>query len=108
MNIFRFFGIGAHRILDSGCHVPGIVTNVERCWWLSVKKRAARLYTSSRNTAYAHKVTFSYTVDTIPHQGSLFVGLHYRCPQNGETIEVYYDPEDPKQYACYPFPTETL
>lgn len=103
MNVFRLFGIGSDRILANNCHVPGRVTKVDRCWWYSVRTRPVRLYPSARNTVYPNIITFSYTVDNIPYEGKLFVGVRYRCPQKGESIAVYYDPEKPQNYACYAF-----
>lgn len=103
MNVFRLFGIGSDAILEKKCHVPGVVTKVDHCWWFRVKTRPVRLYSSARNTVYPHIITFSYTADRVAYEGKLFVWIHCRCPQEGETIDVYYDPENPKRYACYAF-----
>ena len=48
-------------------------------------------------------ITFVYRVDNIAYTGKLYVDLRYRCPHKGEQIDVYYDPENPKNYACYAF-----
>ena len=29
--------------------------------------------------------------------------LYYRCPQKGEQIDIYYDPEKPENYDFYAF-----
>lgn len=102
MKFLRTFSIGADRILAQGCCVKGTVTMV-RDSALYVVKKPVRLYPSKHNTLYSHFITFSYTVDSIPHKGTLFVSLNYRCPQKGEQIDVYYDPEKPDNYACYAF-----
>lgn len=102
MKLFRIFGIGADRILAKGCRVKGRVTMVQKSY-LYVVKKPIRLYINDSNTIYSHFITFTYTVDSIPYNGKLFVSLNYRCPQKGEQIDVYYDPDKPENYACYAF-----
>lgn len=70
---------------------------------LHVVKKPVRLYQNSSNTMYSHFITFRYMVDNIPYTGKLYVDLSYRCPQKGEEIDVYYDPEKPQNYAFYSF-----
>ena len=103
MNLFRLLGIGSGRILAKDHSVKGTVTKISRCWWLSVRTKAIRLYASERNTAYPYIITFSYTVENVPHAGKLYIPVRYRVPRKGETIDVYYDPEKPQKYACYAF-----
>lgn len=102
MNLLRIFSIGADRILAKDCSVPGTVTMVRNSR-LYVIKKPVRLYPNETNTLYSHYITFTYTVDSIPYKGKLFVRLNYRCPQKGEQIDVYYDPDKPENYACYAF-----
>lgn len=102
MKLFRIFSIGADRILAKGQSVPGRVTMVQKSY-LYVVKKPVRLYVNDSNTIYSHFITFTYTVDSIHYTGKLFVPLQYRCPQKGEQIEVYYDPEKPENYAFYSF-----
>lgn len=102
MNFLRIFGIGADRILAKNHCVKGTVTNVTLSSLHTIKK-PVRLYSSSDNTLYSHFITFEYIVDSLPYKGKLFVDLRFRCPQKGETIDVYYDPEKPEKYACYAF-----
>ncbi len=102
-SLFRLFGLGSDAILKKGFQVPGTVTSVYRCWWFTVKTKAIRLYASNENTVHPHIITFSYTAEGISYEGKLFIWIRYRCPQAGETIEVYYDPEKPERYACYAF-----
>lgn len=52
---------------------------------------------------FSHYIHFTYTVDTIPYTGKLFVSLRYRCPQKGEQLKVFNDPVKPQNYACYAF-----
>lgn len=102
MNLLRTFNIGAAKILAKGCSTKGTVTMVQKSS-LYVVKKPVRLYLNDQNTIFSHYITFSYTVDNIPYRGKLFVSLNYRCPQKGETIDVFYDPEKPENYACYAF-----
>lgn len=102
MKLFSMFGIGSQKILAMDHHVQGTVTLV-RDSYLYVVKKPVRLYPNPSNTLCSHIIHFMYTVDSIPYTGELFVSLNYRCPQKGETIDVYYDPENPKRYACYAF-----
>lgn len=102
MNVFRIFGIGSEKILKKNCCVPGLVTVVADSY-IYVVKKPVRLYPNPSNTMYSHMITFRYAVDNVPYTGKLFVSLRYRCPQKGETIDVYYDPEKPERYACYAF-----
>ena len=103
MNILRLFGIGAGKILAQGCSVRGTVTHVSACRWISVKTKPVRLYASPENTLHPSTITFSYSVFGVSHTGKLYIPLGYRVPQKGESIDVYYDPKHPKQYACYAF-----
>lgn len=102
MNLFRYFGIGAHKILAMDSHVSGTVTHVGRSY-LYVVKKPVRLYVHEGNTRFSHFIHFTYAVNGIAYKGRLWVSLRYRCPQKGETIEVYYDPEKPENYALYSF-----
>ena len=102
MKLFRVFHIGAKKILEKGCSVKGTVTMVQKSY-LYVVKKPVRLVINDSNTLYSHFITFTYHVDNIPYTGKLFISLNYRCPQKGEQIDVYYDPERPENYACYAF-----
>ena len=102
MNIFRIFGIGARKILAKNHSVQGTVTGVciSR---IHVVKKPVRLYVNEKNTIFSHYITFRYVVNETVYTGKLYVDLRYRCPQKGECISVFYDPDDPRQYACYAF-----
>lgn len=102
MNLLRVFSIGTNRILEKGCSAKAVVTNVRRSY-IHVVKKPVRLYVNETNTLFSHFIDFTYTVDQIPYQGRLYVDLKYRCPQKGETLEVFYDPEKPQNYAFYAF-----
>ncbi|MBE6979280.1 MAG: hypothetical protein E7431_02765 [Ruminococcaceae bacterium] len=102
MKFKRIFGIGAKKILSKNCSVKGVVTGVGNSY-IHVVKKPVRLYVNDSNTMYSHYIFFTYTVDNIPYKGKLYVDLNYRCPQKGETVEVFYDPENPADYAFYSF-----
>ena len=106
MKLFRMFHIGAKKILKKGCHVTGTVTMV-RLSRIYVVKKPVRIFITEDNTMFSHWIGFTYTVNGISYQGKLWISLRYRCPQKGEQIEVYYDPEKPENYACYAFGPNT-
>ena len=107
MNLFRIFGIGADAVLAKDHSVPGVVTSVRNSA-LYVIKKPVRLYNNESNTRFSHFITFRYVVDGVEYQGKLFLTPFVHCPQKGEQIEVYYDPEKPENYACYNFGPATF
>ena len=106
MKLLRKFSIGSKRILAMGHSVPGMVTAVGRSY-LYVVKKPVRLYINDQNTMFSHWLFFTYTVNGKTYKGQLWVSLRYRCPQKGEQIEVFYNPEKPENYACYAFGPNT-
>lgn len=102
MNLLRIFHLGARGILDKNHSVPGIVTRVRKSC-LYVIKKPVRLTVTEQNTRFSHYITFTYSVNGIPCTGILWLSPHSRCPQKGQQIEVFYDPDKPEHYACYPF-----
>lgn len=102
MRLFRIFSIGANRILSKNCCVKGSVIMVEDSY-IHVIKKPVRLTVTPENTILSHYITFNYQVAETVYTGKLYVDLRYRCPQKGEQIDVYYDPEKPERYACYAF-----
>ena len=102
MNLLRIFGLGRQKILAKNCCTKGTVIMVQASL-LHVVKKPVRLYPNPRNTMYSHYIAFVYCVDNTPYKGKLYVDLAYRCPQKGEQIDVYYDPEKPENYAFYSF-----
>ena len=102
MKLMRVFGFGSDRILAKNCSTDGMVTMVQKSY-LYVVKKPIRLYINDNNTLYSHFITFRYVVDSVLYTGKLFISPKYRCPEKGEKISVYYDPEKPENYACYAF-----
>lgn len=102
MKLFRIFSIGSNKILSKGHSVTGVVTEVCRSY-LYVVKKPIRLGITDQNTMTSHYIFFTYTVNGIRYTGKLWVSLRFRCPQKGEQIEIFYDPEKPENYACYAF-----
>lgn len=103
MNNLSLFGILDSVILGKSCSTKGTVTAVKRCWWIKINTQPIRLYASHKNTAHPYIITFQYSVDSILYTGKRFVGIQYRVPQIGETFRVYFDPSNPRKYACYAF-----
>lgn len=102
MNILRIFGLWDQDILNKNCSVKGTVTMVQTSF-IHVVKKPIRIGINPGNTIFSHFITFTYTVDGVTYKGKRYVDLVYRCPQKGEQIDVYYDPEKPQHYACYAF-----
>ena len=102
MNLLRIFSIGAGKILEKNCSVQGTVTGVRNSY-IHVVKKPVRIGINEKNTMFSHYMFFTYTVDNIAYKGKLYVDLNYRCPQKGEQVEVFYDPENPANYAFYSF-----
>lgn len=102
MRLLRIFSIGAKKILAKNCSVKGTVTGVGNSY-IHVVKKPIRIGINETNTMFSHYIFFTYTVDNIPYKGKLYVDLNYRCPRKGETVEVFYDPEHPENYAFYSF-----
>ena len=107
MSILSIYGIGSDRVLAKNHCTKGTVTKVSRSW-VKVNKKPARL-TAGDGAVFSHYITFTYTVENFPYQGTLYVDMGFRCPQKGEIIDIYYDPQKPRRYACYAFgPSVTL
>lgn len=102
MNLFRVFGIWEQDILSKNCRTTGTVTLVQSSF-IHVVKKPIRIGINPNNTIFSHFITFTYTVDGVTYKGKRYVDLYYRCPEKGEQIDVYYDPEKPENYACYAF-----
>ena len=102
MNLFRLFGLWDQDILSKNCCTKGTVTLVQTSF-IHVVKKPIRIRINPSNTIFSHFITFVYSVDGVTYKGKRYVDLMYRCPQKGEEIDVYYDPEKPEKYACYAF-----
>ena len=102
MKLLRVFGIGAKKILQMDCCTKGVVTKVQISR-LYVVKKPVRIGISVDNTAFSHFITFAYEVDGVAYTGKFFLTPYERCPQKGDQIDVYYDPEKPDDYAGYGF-----
>ena len=102
MNLLRIFGLWEQEILEKNCCTKGTVTMVQTSF-LHVVKKPVRIAINPNNTIFSHFITFVYTVDGVTYKGKRYIDLNYRCPQKGEEIDIYYDPEKPEKYACYAF-----
>ena len=106
MNFLRIFGIFEQDIFAKNCRTKGTVTLVQTSF-IHVVKKPVRIGINPQNTIFSHFITFVYTVDGVSYKGKRFVDLYYRCPEKGEQIDVYYDPEKPENYAFYAFGPNT-
>ena len=102
MNLLRIFGLWEQDILEKNCCTKGTVTRVQTSF-LHVVKKTVRIGINPNNTIFSHIITFVYTVDGVTYKGKRYIDLNYRCPQKGEEIDIYYDPEKPEKYACFAF-----
>ena len=102
MNPLYVFGFGAQKILEMNCAVSGTVTAVGNSY-IHVVKKPVRLYVNESNTMLSHYIFFTYSANHISYKGKLYVDLRYRCPNVGEKIEVFFDPDNPAHYACCNF-----
>lgn len=106
MDIFRLFGAGDSRVIREGSLISGTVTGVSRSY-LYVIKKPVRLYPNESNTRFSHYVAFTYSVDGTTYTGKRWVSCRYRCPQVGEQIDLFCDSNNPRRWACAPFPLDT-
>ncbi len=102
MKLFCMFHIGAKAILEKNCTVMGTVTKRTECTWCKINTKAIRRDMLD-GALFPHIITFTYTVDAVPYQGKLWVGVRYRAPEKGESLRICYDPESPEKYACNDF-----
>ena len=102
LHILRIFGLWDQDILNKNCSVKGTVTRVQTSF-LHVVKKPVRIGINPGNTLFSHFITFEYTVDGVVYKGKRYVDLYCCCPQKGEQIDVFYDPDQPEKYACYAF-----
>ena len=92
------FGWGEQKVLEAGSRTAGTVTKVHTCWYVKVNTKPARVHAMD-GAAFPHVITFRYAVDGAEYTGRRFLWANVQCPQNGENISVYYDPEKPRRWA---------
>ena len=101
--MFRLFGFGEGKILSAGCCSKGTVTQIQECWWLTIKTSPVRICNTRKNTLHPHIITFTYRVDNVLYTGKRYIPLRYRVPNVGEEFDVYFNPGKPQDYAMYAF-----
>ena len=93
----RMFGIGVTNAI-AGEQTEGKVTEVKTCWWLKVNTKPIR-----RNmfdgTVFPHIICFTYVVGGQTYRGKRYVNWDKPCPQKGAKLTVYYEKENPANYA---------
>ena len=103
MSILTTFHLGngekiSEKIISENERTTGTITAVKTCWWIKINTKAARLHALD-GAKFPHIIHFTYTVNGAAYQGSSCVDWHLRCPNKGETVTIFYDKDDPAQYA---------
>ena len=98
MGLLNMFGGDAERIISLDTKTVGIVTDVRECWWLGGGSAPAMADGFVSEPA-PHLIYFEYSVEGKRYSGSRFVGSDGRFPDIGEELTVFYDPENPRNYA---------
>ena len=96
MNL-RMFGIGVTDAI-AGAQTVGVVTRVDRCWWLKVNTKPVRR-SMFDGAVFPHIIHFTYTAGGQTYRGKRYVNWNKRCPQKDEKLTVYYEKENPAKYA---------
>ena len=98
MSLLRKLGVGSEKIIAQNNRVRGFVTSSETCWMFKVNKSAFRTHPLD-GAAFPHFIRFTYIVNGTQYTGGRFFDAFTRCPDVGETIQVYVDGGDPAKYA---------
>ena len=99
MRILSMLGLSGGRILALNRQTTGVVSDVQTCWWISIKGAPC----GAANARHPHYVRFSYIVDGKCYAGSRFIGWKSPVPAAGQRFCLFYDPDDPKKYAIQTF-----
>lgn len=97
MEVTGMFGINADKIFAKGRKTAGRVTSVKTGWWLTVNKAPLRV--NNAGSAHPHVVSFCYSVQGRKYFGRRYLGAEEISPEVNDNITVYYDPDDPREYA---------
>ena len=98
MNILRTFGIGNKSIIEQGKYTTATVIDIKKCWWIKINKKLIRI-SGSKYAEYPNIITFTYTVDGIDYNGKRDISSSVIPPHINETILIYYNESNPKEYA---------
>ena len=106
MSILTTFNLGngkkiSEKIISENERTTGMITSVKTCWWIKINTKPFRRHMLD-GAKFPHIIRFTYTVNGAAYQGSSCVDWHLRCPNKGETVTVFYDKDDPAQYAVSP------
>lgn len=105
MGIFKkkeTLGVLDRSALMHGKTCPGTVTEVQRLPYGGVPMTTDRRY--SDTIRYPHRITFTYTAQGMPLTAKYTVDWSQCCPQKGDTLTVYYLPDNPLHFALEDFP----
>ena len=76
----------------------GTIMAVKTCWWIKINTKSVRMHALD-GAKFPHIIYFTYNVNDIAYQGISCVSYYLRCPNKGETITIFYDKNEPAQYA---------
>ena len=88
--------VSRKKLLESGTTVPGVITDVKRCWWLKVNSKPVRT-TAMDGATFPHIITYAYAVDGKAYKGKYFISPSEQAPSVGQSATVYYDQLNPQK-----------
>ena len=101
MRLLQLLGIGAKRLMEQGEQTTGTVTEVKTCWWLKVNTNPVRSHMWD-GALFPHQITYRYTVDGREYPGKRIISPYAACPNKGDTLPVFYRPEQPERSTIQP------
>ena len=102
MSISDTFCLGRKKIYQKlvleNNKATGTITVVKTCWWIKINTKNVRMHALD-GAKFPHIIYFTYNVNDMEYQGSSCVSYYLRCPNKEETITIFYDKNEPAQYA---------
>ena len=105
MSICDTFAIGSRKRYKERCSImaenrktSAEITQIKTCWWVKINTKPIRRH-SLDGARFPHIIYFTYHFKGVDYQGRSCVSYYLRCPNNGDTITVFVDPQNPTRYA---------
>ena len=112
ISIWDTFAIGSKRRYKERCRIISEnrktfaeVSQIKTCWWIKINTKAVRHH-SLDGARFPHIIYFKYHFNGVDYQGRSCVSYYLRCPNIGDTITVFVDPQKPTQYAVELYSSE--
>lgn len=86
------------RIISQNNPVEGTITEMKKHGWIKINTKPVRTH-SLDGALFPYTVFFRYSVNGRDYEGRKFVGLNTNGLRVGGKITVYYDGENPADYA---------